>query len=116
MLKLQKSILALVIFFAILGSGLVVLAQPTTPTGNTNIAIDVPVPPAPTTPPTVNFDNLSDSVTKNVQKRLDETMRAEEWKHKNMRQVARGAVYGIVAILFVAFSIFNKRKSKRRKK
>lgn len=68
-----------------------------------------------TTAAPMNFDNLSENVAKNVQKRLDETRREEEWKHQNMRKLARAAVYGGIAILFAVFSFVKKRKSARKK-
>lgn len=105
---MKKLIWHLAFLLMLLIPSAAVLAQPSPATGDSNIKIEESQ--------TMNFDNLSDSVTKNVQKRLDETRRAEEWKHHNRRKMARAAVYGLVAILFVVFSFFNKRKSKHPRK
>lgn len=116
MITMKKPILVTVLCLALTSFGDVIWAQPTTPTGETDIKMEVTPAPAPTTPPPVNFDNLSESVTKNVQKRLDESRRDAVSKQHSRKQMVRGAVYGIVAIVFVAIAFFNKRKSARRKK
>ena len=114
---MKKSILA-ILFLCVVGSmGSNLWAQSSEASSVTNTT--TPAAVAPVTPPVnnaMNLEDLNESVIQNVQKRLDESRRSVNQNQNSMRQMARSAVYGIVAILFVVFAIFNKRKSKRRRK